>query len=316
MKQRDSYVDVAKGICILLIVCIHTEVFSVIGMPFTFIAVPMFFFMSGFFDRSEKPFVQWFPKSIKTLILPAVIWVILGYLYLNILTYAKEHVFLNFSFDIYSPCKTNGPAWFLFALLFAKIIVWTLCKTPLHKYFILILTYLIGYLGSTYQMPFLLDEGLAAVPLYYTGKLIYPYMYKVKENRNLFFVGIVGIYLIISHYVYYTIVPMQNGCYQPYFLLGIVTVETTFFVVLFLSSKIKNCVLFESLGRRSLGIMLLHAPMCHTAAVILNRVFEKESTIWIISFLNAYIIVIVLSYYLTVFIERYCPILFGKNESH
>lgn len=26
--------------------------------------------------------------------------------------------------------------------------------------------------------------------------------------------------------------------------------------------------------KRSLGIMLLHSPMCHTAAVVLNRVFE------------------------------------------
>ena len=43
MNQRVLYVDVAKGLCMLLIICIHTEVFSVIGMRFTFIAVPMFF---------------------------------------------------------------------------------------------------------------------------------------------------------------------------------------------------------------------------------------------------------------------------------
>lgn len=52
-QTRDDYVDVAKGICILLVVCIHTEVFGVIGMPFTYIAVPMFFFMSGFYDKSD-----------------------------------------------------------------------------------------------------------------------------------------------------------------------------------------------------------------------------------------------------------------------
>ena len=59
MGQRDNFVDVAKGIGILLIVCIHTEVFVVIGMPLTFIAVPVFFFMSGFYDRSEKPISKW-----------------------------------------------------------------------------------------------------------------------------------------------------------------------------------------------------------------------------------------------------------------
>lgn len=42
MKERDKFVDIAKGIGILLIVCIHTEVFDVIGMPLAFIAVPVF----------------------------------------------------------------------------------------------------------------------------------------------------------------------------------------------------------------------------------------------------------------------------------
>ena len=42
MNNRDTYIDIAKGLCMMLIICIHTEVFGVIGMPLTFIAVPMF----------------------------------------------------------------------------------------------------------------------------------------------------------------------------------------------------------------------------------------------------------------------------------
>lgn len=68
MKQRDTYVDVAKGIGIMLIVSIHTEVFGVMGYPLSFIAVPVFFLMSGFYDRSERNIGQWFPKSLRTLI--------------------------------------------------------------------------------------------------------------------------------------------------------------------------------------------------------------------------------------------------------
>lgn len=33
IKNRDTYVDVAKGIGIMLIVSIHTEVFGVMGYP-------------------------------------------------------------------------------------------------------------------------------------------------------------------------------------------------------------------------------------------------------------------------------------------
>lgn len=89
-KERDEYVDIAKGIGILLIICIHAEVFQVIGMPITFIAVPVFFFMSGFYDRSERSFKQLVPKNFRTLILPAIIWVAISTLYIKILGYVKE----------------------------------------------------------------------------------------------------------------------------------------------------------------------------------------------------------------------------------
>lgn len=35
-RKRDTYVDVAKGIGIMLIVSIHTEVFGVMGYPLSF----------------------------------------------------------------------------------------------------------------------------------------------------------------------------------------------------------------------------------------------------------------------------------------
>lgn len=48
MKQRDKYVDIAKGIAILLIVCIHTEVFWCVWLSF------------GFHSRSDVLFYEWF----------------------------------------------------------------------------------------------------------------------------------------------------------------------------------------------------------------------------------------------------------------
>lgn len=42
MKERDRFVDIAKGVEILLIVCIHTEVFNITGLPILF-TVPVIF---------------------------------------------------------------------------------------------------------------------------------------------------------------------------------------------------------------------------------------------------------------------------------
>lgn len=53
--------------------------------------------------------------------------------------------------------------------------------------------------------------------------------------------------------------------------------------------------------------------MCHTAAATLNRLFCKGSTVWCLCFLVAYVAIVALSYFLTVAIKRYAPILFGMN---
>lgn len=132
MKQRDTYVDVAKGICILLVICIHAEVFGVIGMPFTFIAVPMFFFLSGFYDKSEKPIGVWLPKAMRTLIFPGLFWLAAGIAYAQMLSYAKDGT-IEFSNTLYEPFYGNGPVWFLFALFYAKLFTWAILKLKINK---------------------------------------------------------------------------------------------------------------------------------------------------------------------------------------
>lgn len=134
IKNRDTYVDVAKGIGIMLIVSIHTEVFGVMGNPLSFIAVPVFFFMSGFYDRSERNIGQWFPKSLRTLILPAIIWILIATTYGKFLGYVKDRSWGENPFSLYNMTGGNGPAWFLFALLYAKVLIWGLMKIKMPKF--------------------------------------------------------------------------------------------------------------------------------------------------------------------------------------
>lgn len=311
MKQRDSYVDVAKGLCMLLIICIHTEVFGVIGMPLTFIAVPMFFFMSGFYDRSERPWSQWVIKSIKTLLLPAFVWCVIGTIYLSLLSYIKCRS-VNFEYDINSPCYGDGPAWFLLSLFITKVIMGGILRIRLPKVVLLVLCFGIGYLGSAYQMPMNIDEALAAVPLYYCGKILYPKLQDIISNKCIAAVGFIILTVFVFTPYYYNIGP-SNPLFRPYYLLAIGGAFLVFFFILYVSHILSNVKCLQAYGEKTLGIMLTHALICHTAAVILNRVFEKGSTPWIVCFLVAYIIIVVLSYYLTILIEKYCPILLGKR---
>ena len=313
MKQRDNFVDIAKGIGILLIVCIHTEVFGVIGMPLTFIAVPIFFFMSGFYDRSEKkPISKWLPKAIRTLVLPAVIWVLIVTGYIQFLGYLKDNNWGNSPFDWYNINGDNGPAWFLYALLYAKLLTWIMVKSRLPKIIIGGASLLVGYLGIKINLPLFFDEGCVAFPLYITGKYMYPYLSKILSNIYLVVLGVAALGAFVLHKVSFTIVPISNGDYSPSYLLAVGLLVLCFLPCLWLSAKCVKFSWLSHIGQASLGIMLLHAPMCHTAAVVLNRVFEVGTSIWIMCFLLMYIVIVILSYSLTKIIEKYCPILLGK----
>ena len=73
--KRDIDIDVAKGLCITLVIVRHMEVFYKLNIiPFTDIAVPLFFFMSGFYIKTETQFLIFLKNNLKRIILPAIIW--------------------------------------------------------------------------------------------------------------------------------------------------------------------------------------------------------------------------------------------------
>ena len=174
-------------------------------------------------------------------------------------------------------------------------------------------SFLVGYLGINMNMPLLFDEGCAALPIYVTGKYCYPYLRKILETKWLLVAGVAALCLYFWHHVSFVIVPQTNGDFAPFYLVALGVMFMCFVPFMFVSEKLHNQRWLISLGQRSLGIMLLHSPMCHTAAVVLNRVFEPGSTAWIACFLVAYAAIVFVAYWATVVIEKYVPVLLGKK---
>ena len=164
----------------LLVVRVHTEVFNVTHAPYPIIAVPLFFFLSGFYDNTDKPLSVWLPKTFKRLFLVGIIWVAISFAYVSVLHYLKERTFVvNFSWE--SPLIGGGVTWFLFALFYAKCFTWLISQIHISKWIVLPILILTGGWISQTNLPLLLDEGIAALPFYYAGKVAYPF---IKSNWN------------------------------------------------------------------------------------------------------------------------------------
>lgn len=147
MKQRDNYIDVAKGLVMLLIVRIHTECMSPLGVPYPIIAVPFFFFLSGMYDKSDLPLSQWLPKTFKSLMVTCIIWEAIGYSYLMSLQYVKDGN-PDWGCILREPFAGDGPVWFLATLFAAKLLIALIVKIRMPKSFLVTITICIAWLSS------------------------------------------------------------------------------------------------------------------------------------------------------------------------
>ncbi len=82
MPKRVQYIDIAKGIGILLVVLAHNDLKGYHPMLHRFIYafhMPLFFFLSGIFFKPERPFKEIFTRRFNTLMKPLIFIILFIY---------------------------------------------------------------------------------------------------------------------------------------------------------------------------------------------------------------------------------------------
>ncbi len=82
ISKRIGYLDIARGIGILLVVLGHNdfEAFSPFGQQFIYsFHMPLFFFLSGYFINTSIPFLDYFKKRFNSVLKPYLFTIFLIY---------------------------------------------------------------------------------------------------------------------------------------------------------------------------------------------------------------------------------------------
>lgn len=149
-KTRLTYIDIARGIAILLVVIGHMNQFyrnnldisnpQMLSFIYTF-HMPLFFIISGmlFSEKSFKDvsFTKFLIKKIKTLIVPYLFLDITGGLF-NVFAYSDATI-INIKNVVVNTLTLHcnvGANWFISALFIGEIILYFFMKfyTPIYKY--------------------------------------------------------------------------------------------------------------------------------------------------------------------------------------
>lgn len=284
MKSRLNYIDIAKGIGILMVIVGHCgSLPSPITKAIFSVHMPLFFILSGYFynpkpNMDKKIFIK---KSAKSLLVPyALTCVFVIALRIIRTIIAKGDVFYTCKLwlfaslygsgtivpDFFSehgiPMRIIGAIWFLLALFFGRIFLMYILESKINPFFLAVVVSYIGYATTDwFWLPFSFQAGLNCVIFLYIG-----YYIKTKDLFSpkaiampikLLMAGTWLVCIIFGGALYMVRNYYGNGIFD---IIGAVCGT---FIIVYISQWIEKhiaflCRLLSGIGRISLGVMCAH----------------------------------------------------------
>lgn len=141
-KIRNTSIDIARCIGILIVVFGHLDVNGQISRDLIFSChMPLFFLLSGVFSSTNQNFKAYFNKNFRTLLLPFFVFLAFDF------CVALVQGFISNSLDFLAMLKAyflalvgikfyiiNTPIWFLFALFLVRLICYFINKNKAFQY--------------------------------------------------------------------------------------------------------------------------------------------------------------------------------------
>lgn len=301
MKRRIEWLDIAKGIGILLVILGHC--LDINQAPFQVIFVfhmPLFMILSGYLYTDQDPLPILLRKKARTLLAPFFLYFLLGLAVTLILPWWREGLtWRGIAGDLWLADPNavhNSSIWFLFALFFVTLLFRGICRLPSWGQFLaLLIAYCIGIWYSRVQIPFMgwnrLPLDLDVVPVavvffaigHYTGKSTFRRTLSESWKRELTAAVLsgTGLLLVYRENGYVNMHGLQFGSAELYLLGGILGTVSVAAVSCLLSRGSRGPVLIVRkllnwYGQHSLTILGLQSLAIRLYLEGMNRVFGKE----------------------------------------
>lgn len=322
-RIRLGYIDLLKGLAILLVVTQHW----VLGNPrvSSFILsfhMPFFFLLSGtLYKRKDKE--EFISKKVKSLIGPYIIWRLLSAiieLFIFPLQISGKSEILN--------VILVGGLWFLPALFVSSVLFLLLESYYGEKQWILaflvIICYFIGMVNSYAKVGSIsaaATQGLVGVLFYYLGFIMNRRLVKILQQcrpKKKIIIIECSLIILVSCFRWMdnNIVLMYINDYGNVAIFTIKAILSS--VALFIIGvTVDHLPIFEKIGKKSMLIMIIHFPIFRVLRIITNRLIAPEYSGLLFDSI-CIVIVVASAYCLAVIIDKYIPEAGGrwKNQKH
>ena len=326
--EREQYVDVLRGFCILVVVMQHVGLN--IPIPGLFVldtAVACFYFISGFFfERSASKcngMISFLKKKSKRLLIPFVLWYFLSYamfygLKIVVPSLSLGRVEYHGLEDLFlQRVLFNGPIWFVLSLFYVEVLYFLVRNFSTEKLRFLIVVALSwgGYMLYKHAIiinPFL-DGVFMALLFFYAGIIANKLKIENLLNNKPWWVETVIVIITYSIYVYMDpfVVFRDNSFPSGYFtsVMGLLSIVFCLFVAshLFIKRVELRLRFLPWFGVNSLVVLCAHHLIYRPAEFCLSVAGFHSSIIVLI-------LTLVITAIIILFINRYFPLLAGRSQ--
>lgn len=308
MSQRLDYLDVAKGIGILLVILGHCQLGRNVHAVIYSFHMPLFFFVSGLCFSNKYTFSSLAVKRFKQMILPTIYFSVISTLMVDGLGLHVEWWNWNNHFPF--------SLWFLPVLYFTELLAWVICNKILNKYCLvlsLLILILIPHLLARFSIE--LPYSIAAIPIatffYVMGYKLKKYVFEI--NMHLWSLSVLmSLFTVLAVRYGHVSIELASGHISP-----VVVAELTAFCGLFSclgfskSLTIGGARLSQILiwfGQNSLCLMLVHQLIMALLDNYVEPYINNDHIYMIIQFLCT----ILISLLVANLIKKRIPMLIGK----
>lgn len=270
MKQRIEYIDLAKGICIALVVFRHASYGApdyTLGNAMTAFRMPLYFFLSGLFFKTYEGWMSFSLRKVN--IVPFLFFHIISFFIFTFLLRQSFKWELLWCFTIHPYHAYNIPLWFLLCLFWLNQLFYGLYKISFAtRYPLAVLitgTVLLGVLGysiggTQYDFRVMnLSTALTAMPFFSAGYIFNRHTSILQPAR--WDRWLLPMAIVLATYTYVFNIGTANfvnntydsGIFRMYScgLAGVLA-------VMFISKRLTKIPLISYFGRYSIMILVTH----------------------------------------------------------
>lgn len=332
MKQRIEYIDLAKGICISLVVLLH--VFG--DLSGTFIKImnlfrmPLYFVLSGLFFKTYDGLFTFLKKKTNKLLLPFIFTYFFIIVPTTIMLDMKSGITISLKSVLWGTngklnLGIDGASWFLLCLFYINIIFYLIfLLTKRSVIGVIVISCVCGITGYGLShfgimLPLWFDSSLTAMPFFMIGYVLRNFssiLYSKLTKRD--FISFVSLLLLLL--VLYCFNEMQstgiiiygNNDYDiSIFSLYLGGIAGTY-CILILSKRLGHLPVLSYIGRYSIVVLLTHLLYLFIFRNILYQLEISQDSYWL-NFL-VFIIIILLSLPTIKFCITYLPYWFAQKD--